>query len=156
MWGSSVSVSLQQCWSAFFFPSVQLSLSLFSPFTRIQCHTCQHICWHVLACVHAFTQTHTHTHTRTCAWTECLTALWPASQRTIIIFLRGSHWTDCQLSTFQRLKSSSQRKCEWSFYFIFLPYFTVNTTLLILFRSGSSTFRVQREIKVSLSHSLFL
>lgn len=154
MWGSSVSVSLQQCWSAFFFPSVQLSLSLFSPFTRIQCHMPAHMLARagMCACIH----TNSHTHTRTCAWTECLTALWPASQRTIIIFLRGSHWTDCQLSTFQRLKSSSQRKCEWSFYFIFLPYFTVNMTLLILFRSGSSTFRVQREIKVSLSHSLFL
>lgn len=155
MWGSSVSVSLQQCWSAFFFHLCSCPF-LYFLLSHAYNATCQHICWHVLACVHAFTQTHTHTHTRTCAWTECLTALWPASQRTIIIFLRGSHWTDCQLSTFQRLKSSSQRKCEWSFYFIFLPYFTVNTTLLILFRSGSSTFRVQREIKVSLSHSLFL
>lgn len=152
-------MSVWACSSAgqlFFFPSVQLSLSLFSPFTRIQCHMPAHMLARagMRACIH--TNSHTHTHTRTCAWTECLTALWPASQRTIIIFLRGSHWTDCQLSTFQRLKSSSQRKCEWSFYFIFLPYFTVNTTLLILFRSGSSTFRVQREIKVSLSHSLFL
>lgn len=152
MWGSSVSVSVQQCWSAFFSICAAVLFSIFSFHTHTMPHASTYVgtCWHV--CMHS----HKHTHTRTCAWTECLTALWPASQWTIIIFLRGSHWTDCQLSTFQRLKSSAQWKCEWSFYLIFLPYFTVNTTFLNLFRSGSSTFRVQREIKLRLPHSLFL
>lgn len=64
MWGSSVSVSLQQCWSAFFFPSVQLSLSLFSPFTRIQCHMPAHMLARagMCACIH----TNSHTHTDMC------------------------------------------------------------------------------------------
>lgn len=118
MWGSSVSVSVQQCWSAFFSHLCSCPF-LYFLLSHAYNATCQHICWHVLACVHAFTQTHTHTDMCLDWMFNSSMTSFPASQQTIIIFLRGSHWTDCQLSTFQRLKSSSQRKCEWSFYFIF-------------------------------------
>lgn len=104
--------SAQQLWSAFF----HLCIGPFLCFLLWHAYnaTCRHICWHALACVRAFTQTHS----PSCARTECLTALWPASQWTIIIFCRGSHRTDCQLSKFQQLKSSAQWKCEHSIFAI--------------------------------------
>lgn len=115
--------------------------------------TCQHICWHVLACVHAFTQTHTHTD-------MCLDWMFNSSMTSF----PANHYYLPQRKSLNRLPIKHIPTAEvkfatevWmEFLFYFLPYFTVNTTLLILFRSGSSTFRVQREIKLSLPHSLFL